>query len=430
MGYTCGALTLKELSCRLRVKIEGGRCWRHNDIEKDEERSKQTRLKNQQKKKKKIKEPVDEEKDDTMIKLKCYDENEDKGRFIEGDDKVCKMCKQRQKWYSMSEICYSNYEISSLGKFHNLKMDNFFNGHFTKDDYGYYVVRLIHDDGSKRRNIVSNWIGRIMLDIKCGDKKFSADHINRNRTDNCLCNLRKASKSEQSKNRNHKTHTRGKQVEKLSVNGNVVLETFDSVTLAALGVGVHRNMISLTCRNKKICEGFRWRFAKYTDKEDEIWLSSKDAFPKLKEFEASSYGNVRINGIVKRGYKYGRYLSIDLQCKNLLEYKKKYIHILICAIFHGPKPEGMEVSHLDNNGLNNKISNLEWATHRNNMRNSGRKVRAIYEDGIRVEFNSITEAVEGTETKVSIAAITHNCRGRQKSAGRDKYGNKIRWEYI
>ena len=131
---------------------------------------------------------------------------------------------------------------------------------------------------------------------------------------------------------------------------------------------------------------------------------------------------------MKQGYKCGRYFRLELQCKNVIERKQKYIHVLICTIFHGSKPEDMEVSHLDRNGLNNKASNLRWATHDDNMRNSGRKVRAIYADGTEVEFNSIVEAVIGT--KAHKTAITNNCRGHRKSAGKDKYGNKIRWEYI
>ncbi len=421
MGYVCGALTLKGLSCRSRMKIKGDLCWRHNDIEKDEERCKQIRLKNR---KKKIKESVDEEKDDTMIKLKCYDENEDKGRFIEGDDKYCKMCKQRQKWYPMSTIGCSNYEISSLGGFHNLKMERFFNGHFNKKGDGYYMVHLICDDKITGRGRTHTWMGIVIFDIEREDKEFSTDHINRDGTDNRLCNLRKANKSQQAKNKNFKAHTRGKRVESISVNGTIVLEMFDSIALAALRVGVSQDTISRACKSKKICKGFRLRFVEYADKEDEIWLSSKDEFPELAEFEASSYEHVRINGVMKQEHKHGRYLRLEFQCKH------KYIHVLICTIFHGSKPEGMEVSHLDKDGLNNKASNLRWATHGDNMRNSGRKVRAIYADGTKVEFNSIAEAVERTETKVYRGNIASNCRRRLKSAGKDKYGNKIRWEYI
>jgi hypothetical protein len=39
-----------------------------------------------------------------------------------------------------------------------------------------------------------------------------------------------------------------------------------------------------------------------------------------------------------------------------------YVHQLVAAAFHGPRPEGMEVRHLDGNRLNNAASNLSYGT--------------------------------------------------------------------
>ncbi len=42
--------------------------------------------------------------------------------------------------------------------------------------------------------------------------------------------------------------------------------------------------------------------------------------------------------------------------------QKKFLHVLICTAFHGPKPKGKQVRHLDGKSLNNRADNLTWGT--------------------------------------------------------------------
>lgn len=44
-----------------------------------------------------------------------------------------------------------------------------------------------------------------------------------------------------------------------------------------------------------------------------------------------------------------------------------YVHHLILFAFVGPKPDGMECLHGDDNRTNNRISNLEWGTRMKNV---------------------------------------------------------------
>lgn len=43
------------------------------------------------------------------------------------------------------------------------------------------------------------------------------------------------------------------------------------------------------------------------------------------------------------------------------------IHVLVLEAFVGPRPEGMEVRHLNGNGFDNRLENLRWDTHKANM---------------------------------------------------------------
>lgn len=46
------------------------------------------------------------------------------------------------------------------------------------------------------------------------------------------------------------------------------------------------------------------------------------------------------------------------------------IHVLVALAFHGPRPDGMEVRHLDGVRTNNRPENLSWGTHAENMQDA------------------------------------------------------------
>ena len=47
---------------------------------------------------------------------------------------------------------------------------------------------------------------------------------------------------------------------------------------------------------------------------------------------------------------------------------RRQVHVLVALAFLGPKPEGMEVRHLDGNPHNCSAGNLTWGTRSENMR--------------------------------------------------------------
>ena len=104
--------------------------------------------------------------------------------------------------------------------------------------------------------------------------------------------------------------------------------------------------------------------------EDEIYVIIQD-FP---NYQISNFGNVKninTNKILKSQLDKDGYLQVLLYCNKLSKTKK--IHRLVGKYFI-PNPENKpEIDHIDNNPLNNSLSNLRWATSSENNKNRGKK---------------------------------------------------------
>lgn len=121
----------------------------------------------------------------------------------------------------------------------------------------------------------------------------------------------------------------------------------------------------------------------------EIWLSVPD-FP---YYEVSNWGRVRSLSrkriCISRSGKIfdnpikGKFLSLSINKSHGYVEVNLYnengpthylVHILVCELFIGPKPEGewVDVDHEDGNRTNNMFSNLRWATRSQQQENSRR----------------------------------------------------------
>lgn len=105
----------------------------------------------------------------------------------------------------------------------------------------------------------------------------------------------------------------------------------------------------------------------------EIWKVCEYRGQTLHDYEVSNLGNVRR----ATGPSAGRLRKPSLDTKKYpflrlnLNGKKgnMFIHHLVAFTFIGPKPEGMEVDHIDRVITNNAATNLRYITHKENMRN-------------------------------------------------------------
>jgi len=94
-------------------------------------------------------------------------------------------------------------------------------------------------------------------------------------------------------------------------------------------------------------------------------------------YDVSNMGNVRsVRRIASNGKSAGgRILKVNdnghgyknvMLCVNY-KTKRKYVHRMVLEAFVGECPEGMEARHLNGKRDDNRIENLEWSTHSDNM---------------------------------------------------------------
>lgn len=110
--------------------------------------------------------------------------------------------------------------------------------------------------------------------------------------------------------------------------------------------------------------------------------------PSFPRHEVSDLGHVRhvksgrtLNPYLDTKQKY-RYISLYQDC---VQYRRS-IHSLVLEAFVGPRPDGMDVRHIDGDSSNNALPNLAYGTRSENIRDQvihGRHARAAQTECIR-----------------------------------------------
>lgn len=106
---------------------------------------------------------------------------------------------------------------------------------------------------------------------------------------------------------------------------------------------------------------------------EEIWKP----IPGLKGFEASDLGRIRSwrGANQYETLAHPRLRSLSVKNNGYLEFKAHdgvkrrgyLVHRVILFAFIGEPPSGTEAAHLDGNRQNNRIDNLQWKTHSENL---------------------------------------------------------------
>jgi len=244
-------------------------------------------------------------------------------------------------------INYPDYQISNKGRIKNVITNTLMK---IAKQGGYFRISLISPEGNRKHYYIHRIVAQAFLDNP--ENKPNVDHIDRNRLNNNLENLRWATNAEQNQNKSkQKSH-------------------------------------------KKF-----FKDKELLNYDDEIWKDINEFIPEVKNYKISSYGRIknekdRIFYGTKSGCGNYKYSSIGIK-------KKYYTHILVALAFI-PNPDNKKVvNHKDGNGFNNAVTNLEWVTFSengkhamaNNLHSKSRKIKIIYIDTKKEEIYNNKEHI-------------------------------------
>lgn len=330
---------------------------------------------------------------------------------------------------------YENYKISTLGNIFNLESGEFLNPTISGD---YFSVNLSNVQEEKKAKLFR--IHRLVAStfLPNPENKKLIDHINNNKLDNRLENLRWATHKENSNyyNDNHKPKYKN-HILQYDLKGNFIREweSVKDITKSNDKFG-HKIYDCLGGRSAH-AYGYVWKYKnkkvyKVESKEDEVFenigIIGKYDFSL---YEISNYGNIRNT---KRGtyckplIGLDGYLLTTLHDQNTNKGISKSVHRLVAITFiEGRTEEKKWVNHKDENKLNCHSKNLEWVTPKQNSDHSVSK-----------KVNKIDiETGEILETYVSV-------REAGEAMGKNHYKNRIslcatgkissykgyKWEYV
>ncbi len=166
-------------------------------------------------------------------------------------------------------------------------------------------------------------------------------------------------------------------------------------------------------------------------------MSEVETFVKIEGFENYEVSNLGKVRNIKSGIVLKPWVTKDGYLRHCLykhnKQKKLLLHRIIATAFID-NPEGKpQINHIDENKLNNDLSNLEWCTERENAIHGTRIKRVVEKLSIKViqldlndnvinEFESMRQAER--ETGIDATSISACCSGKRKSAGRFKWRKK------
>jgi hypothetical protein len=97
--------------------------------------------------------------------------------------------------------------------------------------------------------------------------------------------------------------------------------------------------------------------------------------------------------------------------------KTKYIHVELAKVFLGARPTGYVINHIDANKRNNKVTNLEYVTQKQNLDHSEKLGRLNRRDNGSTKINF--ERAREIKELYAAGGITHRELGEQFGLARN-----------
>ncbi len=210
--------------------------------------------------------------------------------------------------------------------------------------------------------------------------EYDVDHIDRNPNNNKFKNLQILTRIEHSQKTADTNPDRGKKagikqskpIKYIKRNRDGIIEKeeiFESQTDAARKLGIDKSHMRKLIRTKKANRAGE-TFEEILDDSSKPVLGEEfKQVPGLTGLFVSNYGRCKngthiMEGFLIDGSEFIKYQRVCFMRKQYL------VHTLVLLAFVGPAPSKEHtVDHIDRNSLNNKLSNLRWATKEEQMLN-------------------------------------------------------------
>ena len=312
---------------------------------------------------------------------------------------------------------FSKYEVSSLGQIRNKKTKYVFS--VKPSSFGYVRGNFPDDDGKIKKMHFHTIVTRAFIGDPESDN-LTVDHINRDRSDNKVSNLRWATIEQQKDNSDRsKAGGRGQPIIQYTMDMEEI-KRWPSIITASRELGINNSHITQVCKGRlEKFGGFKWAYERQ-DLDGEIWKDYKSM-----DIQVSNMGRIKSRSHISYGSKAGNYLEYSNSRKAL----RKRVHVIVAEAFL-PNPKNKpQVNHKDTDGTNNKVENLEWTTgsentihsHKNsNPDRYSRTAKAIKQYDLEGcqnfcigEYKSLNDA--SRQTGCSISCIRNVCSGISKS---------------
>lgn len=309
---------------------------------------------------------------------------------------------------------YDMYEVSNLGKIRNKNTKRI----LKQAIRGGYSTLSLTNNSCKRVSLGAHRLVAIEF-IPNPENKPQVNHINKNRSDNCVSNLEWTTAKENNIHRSTgvtQTTNQNIKVWRIDKNTDEKLEMYDSLEEA--GEWLVQNNYSINLHNAKttisdVTKGkqntfgnFKWERVEQPHLENEEWKNVIIEGCEYDKYQISNMGRFKnYKGIIMENYKPHHsgyiYLRVD---------REKYsLHRLVAFAFLENIDNKPFVNHIDGNKTNNCANNLEWCTvSENNQHAIDTGLKKFYKrkigqyttnDELVKEFGSIIEAINETNVK-------------------------------
>ncbi|AZL89396.1 HNH endonuclease [Megavirus baoshan] len=335
------------------------------------------------------------------------------------------------KWRKISD--FPKYKISESGNVINASNDYPIKKTFTS---GYHMVTLSGKNGEKRLSV-----HRLVAKTYIPNPKNLriVDHIDNNKLNNHVSNLRWVSISENTLSY-YKNFAPKNPILQYDTKGNLIKEWASVREITNAIPNYKKNSLGHCIVGKgKTAYGYVWRrknpvvkkeYESVKIKKGEIFKTIPIIDGKnLSKYQVSNKGNIKNDkGLVMKQKNNDGYKAIGLT-NSITGTRDTYrVHRLVAITFiknNDPKNK-IHINHLDKNRSNNCVENLEWVSQKeNNCHANGKPIKMIDpETGKIVKlFKSMREANEYLGLKNKNPTISRAC----KDPERIRFGYK--WSY-